>query len=227
MIILYELVEFIKVIRIKVFALYAEVPFDRFCKELRFVGVCLGDFVVVAQCWIIALTLWLEKFLILRQYLLGSFSKLIELQIFSQLACVSTLSLSLTCFYNWLMCVVAAGSLFWECCLLSLSFSLISAIVSLEMGLFSDHSLLDFGMALSTAVLIAVTTKSAYLSWSLVEVSPEKSTEYEAAWSVDLNTSLLVWSNLYLVWLIDEFLSGVVSIETSMGRRSPLKLSPI
>ena len=52
-------------------ALYAEVPFDRFSKELRFVGVCLGDFVgvclgdfvVVAQCWIIALTFWLEKVL--------------------------------------------------------------------------------------------------------------------------------------------------------------------
>ena len=55
MIILYEFVDFIEVIRIKVFALFAEVPFDRFSNELRFVGVCLGDFVVVAQCWIIAL----------------------------------------------------------------------------------------------------------------------------------------------------------------------------
>ena len=63
MIILYELVDFIKVIRIKMFALYAEVPFDRFGKELHFVGVCLRDFVVVAQCWIIALTFWLEKVL--------------------------------------------------------------------------------------------------------------------------------------------------------------------
>ena len=58
MIILCEFVDFIKVIRI-----YAEVPFDRFSKELHFVGVCLGDFVVVAQCWIIALTYWLEKVL--------------------------------------------------------------------------------------------------------------------------------------------------------------------
>ena len=63
MIILYKLAGFIEVIRIKMFALYAEVPFNRFGKELRFVGVCLGDFVVVAQCWIIALTLWLEKVL--------------------------------------------------------------------------------------------------------------------------------------------------------------------
>ena len=63
MIIVYEFVDFIKVIRIKMFALYVEVPFDRFGKELRFVGVCVGDFVVVAQCWIIALTLWLEKVL--------------------------------------------------------------------------------------------------------------------------------------------------------------------
>ena len=53
----------IEVIRIKMFALNAEVPFDRFRKELRFVSVCLGDFVVVAQCWIIALTLWLEEVL--------------------------------------------------------------------------------------------------------------------------------------------------------------------
>ena len=63
MIILYEFVNFIKVIQIKMFALYAEVPFDRFGKELRFVGICLGDFVVVTQCWIITLTLWLEKVL--------------------------------------------------------------------------------------------------------------------------------------------------------------------
>ena len=62
MILLHELVHFIKVIRIKMFALYAEVLFNRSGKELHFVGVCLGDFVIVAQCWIIALTLWLEKF---------------------------------------------------------------------------------------------------------------------------------------------------------------------
>ena len=63
MIILCEFVHFIKVIQIKMFALYAEVPFDRFGKELRIVHVCLGDFVVVVQCWIIVLTLWLEKVL--------------------------------------------------------------------------------------------------------------------------------------------------------------------
>ena len=63
MIILYELIDFIKVIRIKAFFLYAEVSFDRFSKELRFIGVCLGDFVVVAQCWIVALTLRLEEVL--------------------------------------------------------------------------------------------------------------------------------------------------------------------
>ena len=61
MIILCGLVDFTEMIRIKMFALYAEVPFDIFGKELRFVGVCLGDF--VAQCWIIALSLWLEKVL--------------------------------------------------------------------------------------------------------------------------------------------------------------------
>ena len=63
MIILYEFIDFIEVIQIKMFAPYAEVPFDGFGRELRFVGVCLGDFVVVAQCWIVALTLWLEKVL--------------------------------------------------------------------------------------------------------------------------------------------------------------------
>ena len=63
MIILYKLVDFIEVIRIKMFALYAEVPFNSFGKELCFVGVCLGDFVVEAQCWIIAVTLWLDKVL--------------------------------------------------------------------------------------------------------------------------------------------------------------------
>ena len=61
MITLFELIDFIIVVRIKMFARYAEVSFDRFSKELHFVGVCLGDFVVVAQCWIVALTLRLEE----------------------------------------------------------------------------------------------------------------------------------------------------------------------
>ena len=52
--------------------------------------------------------------------------------------------------------------------------------------------LLDFGMALSTAVLIADTIKSVYLSRSLADVSPERSSEPSAASSVDLNTSLSV-----------------------------------
>ena len=63
MIILYDFVGFIKVIRIKIIALYVEMPFERFSKELCFVGVCLGDFDVMVQCWIIALTLWPEKVL--------------------------------------------------------------------------------------------------------------------------------------------------------------------
>ena len=74
------------------------------------------------------------------------------------------------------------------------------------MGLLSDGRLLDFGMALSTAMLIAVTIKSAYLSRSLVDVSPVKSAKLSAASSVDSNTSLSIWTNLYLVWLVDEFL---------------------
>ena len=100
MINLYELVDFLKVIRIKMFALYVEVSFDRFGKELRFIRVCLGDFVVVAQCWIVALTLGLAEVLNFAPNSLGSLSKLIELQNFSQLACVSTLRSSLTCFCN-------------------------------------------------------------------------------------------------------------------------------
>ena len=57
MIILYEFIDFMDVIRIKMVAFDTEVPFDRFSKELRFVGVGLGDFVCMVQSWIIALTL--------------------------------------------------------------------------------------------------------------------------------------------------------------------------
>ena len=85
------------------------------------------------------------------------------------------------------------------------------------MGLLSDRTLLDFGMALSTAVLIADMIKSGYLSKSLVDVSPEKSSEPSAASSVDSNTSLSVRLNFYLVWLADEFLCDGASIEISMA----------
>ena len=47
-------------------------------------------------------------------------------------------------------------------------------------------------MALSTAVLIAVTIKSAHLSKSPVDASPEKSAKPKAASSVDSNNSLSV-----------------------------------
>ena len=67
------------------------------------------------------------------------------------------------------------------------------------MRLLSIRTLLDFGMALSTAVLIAVTIKSAYLSRSLVDVNPQKSSEPSAASSIDSNTSLSVWSNSCVV----------------------------
>ena len=85
-------------------------------------------------------------------------------------------------------------------------------------SLLPGRTLLDFGMALSTAVLIAVTIKSAYLSKSLVDRCPEKSAEPSASSSVDSNTSRSVWSDLYLMGLVDVFLCGVVSIEISMGR---------
>ena len=93
-------------------------------------------------------------------------------------------------------------------------------MVALEIGLLSGRTLLDFGMALFTAVLIAVTIKSAYLSKSLVDRCPEKSADPSASSSVDSNTSQTVWLNLYLVWLVDEFLcgGGGVSIEILIGR---------
>ena len=81
-------------------------------------------------------------------------------------------------------------------------------MVSSEIGLLSDLTLLDLGMALSTAVLIAVTIKSAYLSQSLVDRSPEKYAEPSASLSVNSNTSRSVCSNLYLVWLVNVFLCG-------------------
>ena len=56
------------------------------------------------------------------------------------------------------------------------------------------------------------------ISRSLVDRCPEKSTDPSTSLSVDSNTSQYVWSNLYLVWLVDVFLCGGVSIEISMGR---------
>ena len=109
------------------------------------------------------------------------------------------------------MRVFIAGSFFLEYCLLSLRFSLISAQVSLEIGLLSGRTLLDFGMALSTAVLSAVTIKSAYLSKSLVDRGPEKSADPSASSSVNSNTSRSIRSNLYLMWLVDEFLCGGIN----------------
>ena len=131
----------------------------------------------------------LRKFLILRQDSLESVSKLMELQNFSQLACDSILRSSLTCFCNWLIRVFTAGSFLWEYCLLSLRVSLISANVSLEIGLLSGRTLWDFGMALSTAVCNAVIIKSAYLSKSLVDKCPVRSAEPSASSSTDSNTS--------------------------------------
>ena len=79
-------------------------------------------------------------------------------------------------------------------------------MASLGIGLLSDRTLLAVELAFLTAVLIAVTIKLAYLSWSLVDNSPEKSAEPSASSSVDSNTSRSVWSNLYLVWLVNVFL---------------------
>ena len=61
-------------------------------------------------------------------------------------------------------------------------------------------------MALSTAVLIAVVIKSAYLSISWVDLSSGISPELSAASRVDSNTSQSVWLNLYLTGLMCVFL---------------------
>ena len=82
MIILDEFIDFIKVIRIKMIAFYAEMSLDRFGKALRLISVGLGDFVRVVQSWIVALTLPLNKFLVLRQDSFALLSKLMELQNF-------------------------------------------------------------------------------------------------------------------------------------------------
>ena len=63
MIILNEFIDLMKVIRIKMVAVYAEMSLNRFGNKLRFVSVSLGDFVRVAQSWTIALTLWLKEVL--------------------------------------------------------------------------------------------------------------------------------------------------------------------
>ena len=71
MIILDEFVDFIKVIRIKMIAFYAEMSLNRFGKGLRFISVCLGDFVRVVQSWIVTLTLWLKEVLNFAPRLIG------------------------------------------------------------------------------------------------------------------------------------------------------------
>ena len=50
-IILYEFVDLIEVVQIKMDALDAKVPFDRFSKGLRFVSIGLGDFAKCAAEW--------------------------------------------------------------------------------------------------------------------------------------------------------------------------------
>ena len=71
MIILDEFVDFIKVIRIKMVAFYAEMSLNRFSKELRFISISLGDFVCVVQSWIVALTPRLKEILDFAPRLVG------------------------------------------------------------------------------------------------------------------------------------------------------------
>ena len=63
MIILDEFIDFIKVIRIKMIAFYAEMSLDRFVKKLRLISIGLGDFVCMVQSWVVALTLRLKEVL--------------------------------------------------------------------------------------------------------------------------------------------------------------------
>ena len=103
MIILDEFIDLMKVISIKMVAFYAEMPFDRFGKDLRFVGVGLGDFVRVAQSWVVGQRDYptlRHAFLILRQDSFELVSRLIELQNFSQLTGDSILNSPITCFCN-------------------------------------------------------------------------------------------------------------------------------
>ena len=88
----------------------------------------------------------------------------------------------------------------------------------MEIGLLSGRTLLDVEIALSAAVCIVVMINSAYLFRPLVDRCPEKSADPSGSSSVDSNTSRSVWSNLYLVWLVNVFLCGEVSTEISMGR---------
>ena len=71
MIILDEFVDFIKMIQIKMIAFYAEMSLNRFCKELRFISVGLGDFVRVVQSWIVTLTLRFKEVLNFAPRLIG------------------------------------------------------------------------------------------------------------------------------------------------------------
>ena len=63
MLILCEFIDLMEVIRIKMVAFNAEVPFERFSKELSFVGFGLGNLVCMVESWIITLTLRLKEVL--------------------------------------------------------------------------------------------------------------------------------------------------------------------
>ena len=169
---IYKLVDLIGVVWIEVVTLNAEVSFDTFGKDFRLISVNLGGFRIESQ---VRITFRLRKFLILRQDSVWLVSKLMSLQNFSQLACDSVLRLPLISFCNWLIRVFTKGSCAWECCRLSLRFTLISASDSSTAGWLSGRPLLDVGMALSTAVLKAVTIKSAYLSISWVDLRSGRS----------------------------------------------------
>ena len=218
MIILYKLVDLTEMCRIKIITLDAEVSFNRFSKQLRLICVSLGGFRIIIM---LDNPFGLRKFLILRQDSVWLVSELMSLQNFSQLACDSILRLFSVSFCDWLMRVFTKGSCVWEYCRLSLRFSLISPIDSSETGWLSGRPFFDVGMALSTAVLIAVTIKSVYLSISCADLSSGTSLKLSAASRVDSNTSLSVWSNVYLMGLVCMFLWGWASIEILMGRWMP------
>ena len=100
---------------------------------------------------------------------------------------------------------------------LGLHLLLIKATVSaeIEMRPPSENSLLNFRMALSRTVLIAMTR---YLLVSLVDLSSGTSDKFSATFRVDSSTSQSVWSNLHPGGLVYVFLctdtSTVISIVT-------------
>ena len=112
------------------------------------------------------LRLGLTKFLSLHQDLDGLFSKLMELQNFSQLVVDFKVNLVLISFCNLLMVDLIVGSLLVAYSRLSLRFSLMISNASLLMGGLLLVRLYAFGVDMSAAAMMMGIMASAYLSRS-------------------------------------------------------------